>query len=92
MSIATGTNKSRRLRLGGKQHPAGCDSVDRLLGRYGCDIQSNPGRYGHPFSRPLIALKQFHVCFVDQDGGTLLHEVDDDGQAVLGVDFGDGAT
>ena len=34
-----------------------------------------------------IPLKQFDVGFVNQDRGALLHEVDDDGQAVLGVDF-----
>jgi hypothetical protein len=36
--------------------------------------------------------QQVHVGFVDKDGGALLHEVDHDGEAVLGVDFGDGAS
>ena len=39
-----------------------------------------------------FVLQQFNIGFVDEDGGALLHEVDHDGEAVLGVDFGDGAS
>ena len=38
-----------------------------------------------------FVLQQIDVGFVDEDGGALLHEVDHDGEAVLGVDFGYGA-